>query len=101
MNLIKYVKETQITDCYNGIIKLINVNIEDSSNVQYQKLHIDDSMLKEKYPLLYSLKIQFISHVMSTILYEIIKLSKQFPNRNLLSIKHWRGTESTVINISR
>ena len=46
MNLIKYVKETQITDCYNRMIKLINMNIEDSSNVQYQKLQIDDSILK-------------------------------------------------------
>ena len=46
MNLIKHVKETQITDYYNRMIKLINMNIEDSSNVQYQKLQIDDSILK-------------------------------------------------------
>ena len=42
MNLIKHVKETQITDCYNRIIKLIHINIEDTSNIQYQKLQIDD-----------------------------------------------------------
>ena len=46
MNLIKHVKETKITDCYNRIIKLMNMNIEDSSNIQYQKLQIDDSVLK-------------------------------------------------------
>ena len=46
INLIKHVKETKITDCYNRIIKLMNMNIEDSSNIQYQKLQIDDSMLK-------------------------------------------------------
>ena len=49
MNLIKHVKETQITDCYNKIIKFINTNIEDSSNVQYQKLQIADSISKDKY----------------------------------------------------
>ena len=38
MNMIKHIKETQIADCYNRIIKLINMNIEDSSDVQYQKL---------------------------------------------------------------
>ena len=37
MNLIKHVKEAQITDCCNWIIKLISMNVEDSSNVQYQK----------------------------------------------------------------
>ena len=43
MNFIKHRKETQITDCYNKIIKFINTNIEDSSNVQYQKLQSEDS----------------------------------------------------------
>ena len=32
-NLIKYVKESQIRDCYKRIIHLINMNIEDSSNI--------------------------------------------------------------------
>ena len=86
-------KETQITDCCNIIIKWIHINIKDLSNVQYRKLQIDDSMLKEKHPLLHSLRIPFIPHIISTILYEIIKLSVQFPNRNILSIKHWRDTE--------
>ena len=40
-------KDTQITDCYNKIIKMININIEDSSIVQNQKLQIDHSILKE------------------------------------------------------
>ena len=101
MNLIKHVKETQLTDSYNRIVKLKNMNTEGSSNVQYQKLQIDDSMLKEKHPLLHSLRIPFIPHIISTILYEIIKLLEQFPNINILSIKHWRSTESTVINITK
>ena len=43
-------KETQITDCYDRIIKIINMNIEDSSNVQYQKFQIDDSIVRKKFP---------------------------------------------------
>ena len=42
MNLIKHVKETQLTDSYNRIVKLKNINTEEASNVQYQKLQIDD-----------------------------------------------------------
>ena len=50
-NLIKHMKETQITDYYNKIIKMINMNIEDSSYVQYQEFQIDDSISKEKLSL--------------------------------------------------
>ena len=92
-------KETQITDCCNRIIKWIN--IKDLSNVQYRKFQIDDSIIKEKYPLLHFLHIPFISHMMPTILYEIIKLSEQFPNINIVSLKHWRGVESIVIHIPK
>ena len=45
-NLIKYVKEWQIRDCYKRIINLININVEDPSNVQYQKLQMEDAILK-------------------------------------------------------
>ena len=101
MNLVKHVKETQITDCCDRIIKIINMNIEDSSNVPCQKFQIDDSMLEEKYPLLNSLHIPLIPHLVSTISFEIIKLLEQFPIRNILSLKHWRGTESTAISIPK
>ena len=46
LNLIKYVKETQISDCYNRIIEFMNINIKYLSDVQYQKLQIIDSILK-------------------------------------------------------
>ena len=74
-NLIKYVKESQIRDCYKRIINLINMNVEDSSNVQYQKLQLEASILKEKYSMLHSLYIPFIPNVMSTILHDTFKLS--------------------------
>ena len=75
------------------------MNVEDSSNVQYQNLQIEDTILKEKYPMLHSLHISFISNAMSTILHEIFKLSEQIPKINILFIKHFCGTESTVISI--
>ena len=77
------------------------MNMEDSSNVHYQKLQLEDSILKEKYPMLHSLRIPFIPNVMSTILHEIFKLSEQFPKTNILSIKHFCGTESTVISVPK
>ena len=56
-NLIKYAKESLIRNCYKRIINLINMNVEDPSNVQYQKLQIEDTIFKEKYSILHSLYI--------------------------------------------
>ena len=98
-NLIKYVKKSQIRDWYKIIINLINMNIEDSSNVQYQNLQIEDTILKEKHQMLHSLHNPFISNVMWTILHVIFKLSEQFPRTNILSVKRFCGTESTIISI--
>ena len=77
------------------------MNAEDSSNVQYQKLQLEDSILKEKYPMLHSLYIPFIPNVMLTILHEIFKLSEQYPKTNIISIKHFCGTDSTVISMPK
>ena len=100
-NLIKYVKESQIRDFYKRIINLINMNVENSSNVQYQKLQIEDTILKEKYSILDSLRIPLIPNVMSIILHEIFKYFEQFPKTNILSINNFCGTESTVISIPK
>ena len=77
------------------------MNVEDSSNVQYQKLQIEDTILKEKYLLLHFLHTPFIPNVMSTILLEIFKLSEQFPKTNILFIKYFCETESTIISIPK
>ena len=55
------------------------MNVEDSSNVQYQNLQLEDSILKEKYPMLHSLRISFIPNAMSTILHEISNYLNKFP----------------------
>ena len=77
------------------------MNIEDSNNVQCQKFQLEDSNLKERYPMLHSLHIPFIPNAMSTILHEIFKLSEQYRKTNILSIKKFYGTESIVISIPK
>ena len=93
MNLIKYIKETEISDCNKRLNNLINMNVEDSSNIQYEKLTVEETILKEKYTMIHSLHIPIIPNIMSTIIYEIYQLSEQFPKNNMLSMKSFCGTE--------
>ena len=51
--------------------------------------------------MIHSLHIPIIPNIMSTILYEIFQLSEQSPKNNILSIKYFYGTESTLINIPK
>ena len=75
MNLIKYIKETEISDCNKRLINLVNRNIEGSSNIQCEKLPVEETILKEKYQMIHSLHIPIISNIMYIILYEIFQLS--------------------------
>ena len=77
------------------------MNVEGSSNIQYEKLPVEETILIEKYPMIHSLHIPIIPNIMSTILYEIYQLSEQFPKNNILSMKYFCGTESTSINIPK
>ena len=101
MDLIKYIKEMQISDCNKRLLNLINTNVEGSSNVSYEKLQVEETELKINYPMLHSLHIPVIPNVISTILQEIFKFSEQFPKNNLLSIKSFCGKDSTLINIPK
>ena len=100
MNLIKYMKETEISDCNKRLLKLIDMNVEGSINIHYEKLLIKGTILKDNDPLLHSLQVPIIPNVISTLLHEIFKLSEQFP-KILLSIKSFCGTDSTLINIPK
>ena len=42
MNLIKFIKETEISYCNKKLINLINMNVEGSSNIQYEKLPVEE-----------------------------------------------------------
>ena len=98
MNLIKYIKGTDINDCNKRLINLINMNFEGSSNVQYEQLPVEEKILKEKYQMIHSLHIPIIPNIMSTILHDIFNLSEQFPKNSILSMKSFCGTESAIIN---
>ena len=41
INLIKNIKDTEISDCNKRLINLININVKGSSNIQYEKLPIE------------------------------------------------------------
>ena len=64
-------------------------------------MQIEDTILKEKYPMLHSLYAPIITNVMLTILHQIFKLSEQYPKTNIISIKHFCGTDSTVISMPK
>ena len=101
INLIKYIKEMQISDCNKRLLNLIDMNVEGSSTVSYEKLLAEETVLKNNYPIIHSLHIPVIPNVLPTLLQEIFKLSEQFPKNNLLSIKSFCGTDSTLINIPK
>ena len=69
-------------------------------NVSYH-LDIDDSTKRQKYPLSSTLNVPFTSHTMSTLLYEIMKLSNEFLDFSIKKIKHPQGSTSEVINIPK
>ena len=48
MNLIKYIKETEISDCNKILLNLIDMNVEGSSNVSYEKLLVEETELKKQ-----------------------------------------------------
>ena len=47
MNLIKYIKEMEISDCNKRLLNLIDMNVENSSNVSYEKLLVEKAELKK------------------------------------------------------
>ena len=49
--------------------------------------------------MLSTLDAPFTSHIMSTLLYKIIKLSKECLDSHIINIKYSQGNESKVINI--
>ena len=46
INLIKYIKETEISDCNKRLINLVNVNLEGSNNIQYENLPLEETIKK-------------------------------------------------------
>ena len=59
-----------------------------SFNNNNDNLKIDDMTKQRDYPLLSTLNVPFTSHTMSTLLYEIVKSSQEFPNSSIMNINH-------------
>ena len=59
-----------------------------SFNSDNDKLHIDDNTKQKNYPLLSTLNVPFTSHTISVLLYDIVKLSQQFPKSCIMDITH-------------
>ena len=47
MILIKCIKETEISDCNKILLNLIDMNVEGSSNISYEKLVVEETVLKK------------------------------------------------------
>ena len=99
--IIDSVKKFQIKEKDNCLFNILNMRNNISFNKDNDKLDIDDNTKQKNYPLLSTLNVPFTSHTMSVLLYEIVKLSQQFPKSCLMDIKHPQGSVSKVINVSK
>ena len=95
------VKKFQTKEKDNSLFNILNMRNNISYNKDSDKIDIDDNTKQNKYPLLSTLNVPFTSHTISVLLYEIVKLSQQFPKSSLMDIIHPQGSFSKVINISK
>ena len=84
---------------YDCLLNKLNMRNNISFNNDNDKFSIDGITKQKHYPLLSTLNIPFTSHTMSILLYEIIKLSQEFPKACIMDIKHPEGFFSKIINI--
>ena len=99
--IIDSVKKFKIKEKDNCLFNVLNMRNNISFNKNNNKLNIDNNTKQKKYPLLLTLNVPYTSHTMSVLLYEIIKLSQQFPTSCIIDIKHPQGSLSKVINFSK
>ena len=99
--IIEYIKDVQLEEQKDRFFKILNMRSNQLCNNVHDKLNIDDKAKQWNYSLLSILNIPFTSHTMSTLLYDIVKLSKEFADSCIMIIKHPQGSKSKVINISK
>ena len=85
----------------DSLVNILNMRKNQSFNNANHNLDIDDSTKRQNYPLLSTLNVPFTSYTMSILLYEIIKLSKEFPNSSISKIKYPQGSRSKLTNIPK
>ena len=72
-----------------------------SFNNDNDNLNIDDMTKQKNHHSLTTHNAPFTYHTMSTLLYEIVKLSQEFFDSSIMDIKYHHGRSSKVINIPK
>ena len=98
--IIDSVKKFQIKEKDDFLFNILKMRNNISLNSDNDKLHIDDNTKQKNYPLLSMLNVPFTSHTISVLLYEIVKLSHEFPKSCIIDIKQPQGSLSKAIDIS-
>ena len=99
--IIDSVIKFQIKEKDNCLSNILNMRNNIPFNKDNDKLDIDDNTKQKNYVFLSTLNVPFTSHTISVLLYEIVKLSQQFPKSCLMDIKHPQGSLSKVNNVSK
>ena len=99
--IIEYVKKIQLEETEDKLFKLLDMRNSIKFNDDKDKLIIDNLQQINDNSLLFTLNIPFTCHTMSTLLYEIVKLNKNYPKARIMDIMHPQGRSSKVINIPK
>ena len=99
--IIYSVKKFKIEEKDNYLSNILNMRHNLSFNKDNDNLDIDNNTKQKNHLLLSTLNAPFTSHTISVLLYEIEKLSQQFPKFCLMGIKHSQRSLSKVINVSK
>ena len=86
--ILEFVETFQMEEKEDSLFILLNMKNIQSFNNNNDNLKIDDMTKQRDYPLLSTLNVPFTSHTMSTLLYEIVKSSQEFPNSSIMNINH-------------
>ena len=87
----------------DSLFNILDMRNNTSFNNDYDNLNIDETAKQKNHPLLSisTLCVHFTSHTLSILLYEIVKLSQEFPDSSTMDIKHPQGSSSKLINIPK
>ena len=99
--IIYSVEKFQIKEKDSCLFNILNMRNNISFNKDNDNLDIDDNTKHKNYPLLSKLNVPFTSHTRSVLLYEIVRLSQQFPKSCLMDSRHHQGSLFKVINVSK
>ena len=86
--IIDSVKKFKIKEKNNYLFNISNMRNNISFNKDDNNLNSDVNTKQKNYVLLSTLNIPFTSDTMSILLYEIVKLSLEFPKSCLMDIKY-------------